>query len=297
MILQDLEKKQLIHPPSFLLTNTMYCTLMGSQSYGCAVESSDFDVYGFCIPHKDMVFPHLAGEVLGFGKQIKRFEQWQESHIIDPSAVGGKGREYDFTVYNIVKYFQLLMDNNPNIIDSIFTDQTCVLHTTEIGNMVRDSRKIFLHKGAWHKFRGYSYAQAHKMNLKEATGKRKELVEKYSFDVKFGMHLVRLLNEIEQILVKGDLDLQENNEQLKAIRRGEVAQEDILKWMASKEIQLEKLYHESKLPWGPDEDKIKALLLQCLEHHYGSLEKAIERPDKYRIALMNVKEILDSVKI
>lgn len=114
---------------------------------------------------------------------------------------------------------------------------------------------------------------------------------------KYAMHLVRLLNEAEQILTKGDLNLQENNEQLKAIRRGEVKQEEILKWASDKEAQLEKVYLESKLPWGPDEDKIKDLLLKCLEHHYGSLDKAVERPDKYKIALMNVKEILDSVKI
>jgi len=50
----------------------------------------------------------------------------------------------------------LAMKNNPNIIDSLFTPQFCVLHTTKVGNMVRDARRSFLHKGAWHRFKGYA---------------------------------------------------------------------------------------------------------------------------------------------
>jgi hypothetical protein len=124
------------------------------------------DVYGFCIPPKHLVFPHTAGEVPGFGRQIKRFEQYQEHHIHDRSALGGHGRSYDFSVYSIVRYFQLCMENNPNMIDSLFTPVTCVLHATRLANRVRDHRRIFLHKGAWHTFRGYAYSQLHKMEVK-----------------------------------------------------------------------------------------------------------------------------------
>ncbi len=56
------------------------------------------------------------------------------------------------TVYPIVKYFRLLMDNNPNIIDSLFVPRNCVLYSTKVGEMVRENRHIFLHKGCWAKF-------------------------------------------------------------------------------------------------------------------------------------------------
>lgn len=296
MLLDSLIEKELINPPPFVASNCCYLTIMGSQAYGTAHENSDFDVYGCCIPHKDMIFPHLAGEIEGFGRQKKRFEQWQEVHVMDQSAMGGKGREYDFTIYNIVKYFSLLMENNPNIIDSIFTPQTCVLHSTEVGNLIRDNRRLFLHKGAWHKFKGYSYSQLHKMTTKDPTGKRKEVRDKYGFDVKFGMHCVRLLYEVEQILIHGDIDLQLNNEHLKAIRRGDVSEEEIRTWAAEKEKALEKLYLESKLQYSPDENQIKSLLLKCLEMHYGSLAKAIILPDRYKTAIADIKQILDSIK-
>ena len=97
----------------------------------------------------------------------------------------------------------------------------------------------------------------------------------YGMDLKFSYHIVRLLSECEQILIEGDLDLQRNREQLKSIRRGEWSLEQIEQFFQDKEKQLEELYVKSALPYKADEIKLKTLLLDCLEMHYGSLEKAI----------------------
>lgn len=290
MLLQELEKKKLIGPPSWLPDNTMYLTIMGSEAYGVSSDASDKDIYGFCIPPQDLVFPHLSGEILGFGRQVQKFEQWQQHHVKDEQ----KDLQYDFGVYSIVKYFQLCMENNPNMLDSMFTPINCVIHCTKVGNMVRDNRKLFLHKGVFHKMKGYAYSQLHKMHSKDPIGKRKELRELHGFDTKFAYHVVRLLSECEQILMEGDLDLQEKGrrEHMKAIRRGEVSEKDIREWFAVKERELEKLYHESKLQYAPDEAKIKALLIQCLEEHYGSLAKCIVNPDAAIEALREIQAIL-----
>lgn len=159
-IVQTLRKKDLISDaPQFVVSNICYETIMGSESYAVSNDDSDRDVYGFCLPPKTMIFPHLSGHVLGFGTKPPSFEQYQQHHIIDKET----RKEYDITIYNIVKYFQLLMENNPNMIDSIFTPRRCVLHSTKIAEMVRDARKEFLHKGCWHKFKGYSFAQMSKI--------------------------------------------------------------------------------------------------------------------------------------
>ena len=245
--------------------------MMGSFAYGVSSDTSDNDAYGFAIPPKEDIFPHLRGEILGFGRQINRFEQWQQHHIMD-----GK-KQWDFTVYSIVKFFNLCMENNPNMVDALFVPQNCVLHMTSIGQSVRDNRRLFLHKGAWPKFRGYAYSQLHKMSLKqpEAGSKRDKLVKAHGFDTKFAYHIVRLIDEVEQILTTGDLDLQRNNEQLKAIRAGKWSEEQIRDFFTRKEKDLEAAHASSILPWGPDEPAIKALLLQCLERHYGPLDKAV----------------------
>jgi len=276
-----LKKKGLIDPPSFLENNVHYECMMGSVAYGVSDDTSDIDVYGFCIPPKDMIFPHLKGEIPGFGKQIQRFEQFQKHHIFEED----RQKNYDITIYSIVKFFQLCMQNNPNMIDSLFVPRRCIIHSTQIGEHVRENRKMFLHKGSWHKFKGYAYSQMHKMRIKqpEEGSKRYEGVQEHGYDLKFAYHIVRLLNEIEQILTEGDLDLERNREQLKAIRRGEWTQEEVEVYFESKERSLEDLYTSSKMQHSPDVDAIKNLLLECLEMHYGSLDKCIvieKNPDE-----------------
>jgi predicted nucleotidyltransferase len=249
------------------------------------------DIYGFCIPPKEYIFPHLSGYINGFGRKPPNFEVWTEHHIKDKD----KNKEYDFSIYGIVKFFQLCMDNNPNMIDSLFVPQNCVLHQTRVATMVRDNRKMFLHKGCYHKFRGYSFAQLHKAEIKNPKegSKRYEDIKNHGYDSKFLYHVVRLLDECEQILTLGDLDLQKSKEYLKAIRRGEVSEEDVKSYFNEKEKYLNKCYEESKIPYSPDEDKIKTLLLNCLEDHYGSLEKAYFDPGKAEKALMEIKQIIE----
>ena len=293
---QKLTKKGLITPPKWLPANTVYETWMGSNAYGVSQDNSDLDVYGFCMPPKEIVFPHLAGEIMGFGKKTKRFWQYQKHHIKDPSARGGKGQEYDFAIYNIVKYFDLCMDNNPNMIDSLYTPADCVLHITSVGQMVRGNRHLFLHKGAWHRFRGYAYSQLTKLNGKTKESKRHWMVEEYGYDVKFAYHIVRLVLEAEMILTEHTIDMRRHSELLKAIRNGAWTEDELREWFASKEKGLEKLYEESDLRYAPDEKAIKQLLLNCLEHHYGSLGNIVRVPRKVDDLIADIERVLDNYR-
>jgi uncharacterized protein len=294
--LQRLTDRGLVKPPRWLPANVQYETVMGSVAYGVSSDTSGVDVYGWAIPPKEDVFPHLRGEILGFGRQAKRFEQFQEHHVRDADALAGHGRTYDLTVFGALKFFTLAMENNPNVIDSLFTPATCVLHSTRVGNLVRENRRLFLHRGAWPKFKGYAYSQLHKLANKEPQGKRAELVAAHGYDTKFAYHVVRLLGEAEQILLEGDIDLQRDNERLKAIRRGEWTEARLRQWAADKEADLERAYAESKLPAAPDEGRLKALLLNCLEEHYGSLEGCVVQPDRAVAALRAVQAELDRVR-
>ena len=280
MILQHLRDRKAIHIPNdWVVDKCHYLTIMGSLAYAVSGDNSDMDFYGFCVPPANVVFPHLKEEIPGFGRQIQKFEQWTEHHIKDPD---GKPTEYDITVYNIVKYFQLCMENNPNMIDSLFTPDRCVVHMTPLGKHLRDNRLEFLHKGAWHKFKGYAYSQLEplKKKTKSSAPKRQESIEKYGYDVKFGYHVVRLLSEVEQIMVEHDLDLERNREQLKSIRRGEWSLEQLESYFKEKESQLEEVYLDSTLKHKPDEVKIKKILMECLEIEYGSLHNLLKQENR-----------------
>ena len=123
--------------------------------------------------------------------------------------------------------------------------------------------------------------------------KRMDTIAKFGYDVKFAYHIVRLLNEVEQILTEHDLDLERNREQLKSIRRGDWTLDEIELYFQKKELELETLYTISNLRHSPDEEKIKSLLLECLEMHYGNLDTCIVQEDKAISALRSIQEILD----
>jgi hypothetical protein len=94
--MQRLADQGLIKPPRWLPGNVQYETIMGSVAYGVSSDTSDLDVYGWAIPLKEEIFPHLRGEILGFGKARSRFEVYQEHHIHDRDALarrrgGGRG--------------------------------------------------------------------------------------------------------------------------------------------------------------------------------------------------------------
>jgi predicted nucleotidyltransferase len=274
----------------------MFEGVQGSNAYGAAVDVSDFDMIGWCIPPKDIVFPHLAGQIDGFGRQKRKFTGYQKHHVKDPQALGGKGRSYDINIYNIVHYFHLCMEGNPNMLDSLFLPAECILHTSIVGNKVREKRHIFLHKGVWHRYKGYAFSQLAKISTKspEPGSKRAAIVEKYGWDLKFGYHLVRLLYECEQLLTTGNLDLRRNSEELKSIRRGEWSAQQVRIFFAEKEKALERIYEECTiLPWGPREPEIKQLLLDCLEEHWGSLEGCVVTDMTPVLALREIAEVID----
>jgi len=269
--------------PHHVHDGIQYEVVMGSLAYGVSNDNSDMDIYGFSIPPKETVFPHLRGEVLGFDDYEIQFSQFQKHHIKDASALGGKGRVYDMTIYSIVKYFRLLMENNPNIIDSLYVPDSCVLYSTPIAQRLRENRKMFLHKGCWATFKGYAYGQMHKIRV---------IVDQFGYDVKFAYHVVRLLNEVEQLLVEENLDLAKNSEQLKAIRRGGWSLEKLEDHFERKEADLESYYLKSKLPDLPQVDAIRNLLMECLEQHYGSIDNLVNQDGKAHVAIGKIQNIL-----
>jgi predicted nucleotidyltransferase len=274
-----LTNKGIAKPPKWLPDNIHLEVMMGSVAYGVSDDTSDMDVYGFAMPPRHVLFPEEIGVIHGFDKHVETFDQYQQHHLKHGDD------EYDFSIYNIVKFFRLCADNNPNMVDALFVPARCVLHMTAVGNRVRENRKMFLHKGCWHKFKGYAFSQLNKAkNKKPKPGsKRHELVEKYGYDTKFAYHIVRLLDEVEQILTEGDLDLTRSREILKTIRRGEKSFEWIQDFFESQESYLEHVYQKSELPYKPDEAKIKNLLMECIEMHYGTIKEVMINADVIKL--------------
>lgn len=281
--------------PSHVPENIQYEVFTGSHAYGTHTTESDFDVVGFSIPDKVIVFPHLQGEIDGFGPKAQRFEQWESNKgggkkIIDPTT----GKEWEFVIYSIAKYFDLCSNGNPNMIDTLFVPLQCITHMTPVGQMVHERRHLFLSKKIWHTFKGYAYSQLECIRKKNPPpqSKRREAFDKFGYDVKFAYHVVRLMNEAEQILEEGDLDLLRSKEQLKSVRRGEWTLEEIDRYQRENEARLMKLYDSSTLPHKPRIDEIRQLLIDCLEQHFGNLKNCVELVDPSIRAIGEIEQIL-----
>jgi len=292
-MIEKLSKRGLAQPPNHLVGSVQYEAQTGSVAYGVSSDNSDIDIYGFCIPPKDIIFPHVAGVIFGFDKDYTRFDQYQQHHIIDK----GSDKTYDITIFNIVKYFRLCTDGNPNMIDSLFVPRRCVIFSTPIGEIVRSNRQLFLSKKCWFTHKGYAYSQLSKMNSKNFDGSnssedRKKDVLKYGYSTKFAYHIVRLLNQAEQILIEHNLDITRNREQLKSIRRGEWTAEQIQDYFTTKERELESVYSESTLRHSPDRSSIKIVLLKCLEQYFGSIDRLIKTDKSVEPLIRDLKEVL-----
>ncbi len=296
MILHDMVEQKLIHPPTWLPDNMAYLAIVGSESYGANLPgTSDQDLQGFAIPPKTDVFPHLAGEIPGFGTQRKPFTYWEHHHVKT-----SHNKEYDFAVYGIVKFFHLAMENNPNILDILCVPENCVKHMTKVGQLVRDNRRAFFHAGCFHKFRGYASAQmaAIEKGHRSTNPKRAALVEAHGYDTKFLMHVMRLALECEQILLTGNLDLKRDSQFLLSVRRGDMTLEEGKAWWSSKARDLETAYTNCKaVPLEPDEDAIKGLLMQALEMHYGDLSEAVRLETPVEKILSDIDVILSKYRV
>ncbi len=330
--------------PSHIRNNVHYEVIMGSTAYGVSDDMSDIDIYGFTIPPKHILFPYSTDNIIGFGKAPENFKQFQQHHIIDKS----RDKEYDICIYNIVKFFNLCFENNPNMVDALFVPTRCVLYSTKIGEHVRNYRKLFLSKRVWHKFKGYAFSQLHKMKNKylkefvdlckqfdmpydlplkemldfmkkdgadnnicgkmvsihnkiDKNGKRSKrisLIAEHGYDVKFGYHIVRLLDECQMILEEGDLDLTRSREHLKSIRRGEWSMDRVEEYFDTKLPILEDLYNNTQLQYAPNEEHIRDLLFDCIEMHYGSISEANKmgfNANKVVLELNRVSKSIDKI--
>lgn len=161
--------------------NTILKIKSGSQLYGTNTENSDLDFIGVCIMPKDYI--------LG----VHKFDLLElRTNPSNSNKINTKA-DNDCTIYSIQKYFKLLYDGNPNVLETLFVNTFNIVSINNFGEIILQNRDIFLSKQAYFKFRGYANAQKRKLITKQSIGLRKALVDMYGWDVKYGAHLIRLL--------------------------------------------------------------------------------------------------------
>jgi predicted nucleotidyltransferase len=255
--------------PNTWVRNLSYLTYHGSTIYGTQVDISDIDFYGFAVPSNDYMNQWLSNSLIQ-DKNFHALNQWQKHHVqFEHSQLGQI--EMDVTIYNYYTYLSLCFDQNPNMIESLFTkDEDCLI-LSNVAKKVRSYRREFLSKLAYHRFLGFANGQRKSIEKSRSANNnnRKDLIDNYGYDVKFAGHMIRMALQTLEILSHRDLTLDQNKDLILQIRRGEFKLEELLESMRVIEEQAKTLYETSEvLPYELD---IKALKNKLLDFRHDKL--------------------------
>ena len=220
------------------------------------------------MPPVEIMFPHRFGYVRGFTKGYQDFSQWQKAHIVV------KGVDYDMNIYNVTKFFRLVADGNPNMVDSLFTEPNHKSFMTDLGKLVYDNRNVFLSKHVTTKAMGFAmgeWARLKKNGKSSRSANRPELVSKYGFDTKAAYHTYRLLIQAEEYMDTGTIHVYDEKRAkiMVGIRTGEWSLEHTNDTMVKMFSRVEDKLKVSTLPDNANENMVADLLYSVLEEFYG----------------------------
>lgn len=115
----------------------MFLTMAGSHAYGTNTKTSDVDTRGIFLPPKVT----------------------QNSPFFKIEQVETKTTEKDEVIYNLVKFIDLYVDMNPNILELLWVDKGDILKTSPAYEILRQARSQLLSKKVKHTFTGYAFSQ------------------------------------------------------------------------------------------------------------------------------------------
>lgn len=144
MDIQDIKKKLKTAEYDFLKTNEhlgdniCLLTMGGSHAYGMNTDTSDVDIRGCLLNAKKEI---LTGNY---------YEQFTND-------------ETDTVIYSLQKFFQLLSNCNPNVIEMLGCLPEHYLYLSDVGEEILKHKDIFLSKRCINSFGGYANQQLRRL--------------------------------------------------------------------------------------------------------------------------------------
>ncbi|MCX7049655.1 MAG: nucleotidyltransferase domain-containing protein [Candidatus Sumerlaeota bacterium] len=185
-----------------------------------------------------------------------------------------KHGEWDIVIYEARKYIRLLAKGNPDVLMTLWLDESNYLKLTPAGRLLIERRDAFAGRHVYKAFTQYAISQLHKMTHhateKYMGEKRKRLVRYFGYDCKNAAHLIRLLRMGIEFLKEGRLRVKrEDARQLLEIKRGEWTLEQVKAEADRGFAAAEQAFHASRLPPGPDMNAINQLAVEVIRLALG----------------------------
>lgn len=126
--------------------NIIFEAIVGSHAYGTNLPTSDIDIRGIFITSKeDMI------SLIPYAEEVSDDKQ-------------------DIKYYHLRKFVDLAKDCNPNIIEMLFLDDSCIKIKTPVMQHLLDHKNLFISKKAYHTHIGYAHSQ-----IEKAKGQHKKV--------------------------------------------------------------------------------------------------------------------------
>lgn len=231
----------------------------GSNLYGTRTENSDEDAIGLFI----------EPETYRLGR--KHIETVDFKTNSNSSGKRNQKGDLDVTMHSLDKFVGLAINNNPTICELFFAPPNCLMHVNDMGKQFLASHPLFISKKLYHSLKGYAYQQIDRNKLKSGNNNgRKDIIEKFGYDVKLVSHAVRLYMEAVEILGTGTLEFPlKENQKLLDIKMGKWTYEQCLEECKRLETMVDAIYVNSTVRHSPDFDAINDLQVKLYREFYG----------------------------
>jgi predicted nucleotidyltransferase len=233
--------------------NTILKGLVGSTIHGTAVNDGheDQDFMGVCLEPPECV--------IGF----RRFEQW--TWRSKPQGERSMAGDTDLVIYSLRKFAQLALGGNPSVLLLLFVPpEKCEIRLGR-GAQLQELAPAFAARSAGRAYLGYM-TQQHR-RLEHDLGQkpnRPELVEKYGFDTKYAMQILRLGFQGIEFLTTGRLQLpmeERIRTHLRGVRLGARTLVEVLEEASVLEAGIKALCELGPLPAEPDRERVERFVI------------------------------------
>jgi len=220
----------------------------GSELHGAKVQGTDdLDIYGVYIEPPEMALglesmPHFVWSTAGDDRRN------------GPNDV-------DVTLYSLKKWAGLACKGNPTALHFLFSRGTV---KSTIWADIMSEKNVFLARTCAKQFIGFADDQLKRMTGHKGRGKkgqRPEIEAKYGYDVKAGMHVLRLLYECRELVSIGKITLpRPERDLLIRARTGKYSMHRILAMAQKLFAECEEAVESSPLPERVDRNAVSSLL-------------------------------------
>lgn len=205
--------------------------------------------------------------VVGFGK----FEQWVYRSAAEREGNAGarsRAGDLDLTVYSLRKWARLALQGNPTVLLLLFLPGSATVVRTKIGEQLQELAPAFASRRAGRRYLGYLEAQRQRLvgERGQRDINRTELVEKFGYDTKYAMHMLRLGYQGIEFLESGRLTLpmrEPVRSHLMDVRQGRSKLAEVLAECTEVEMRLGALLDSSPLPPEPDLQRVEEFVMDA----------------------------------